>query len=339
VHSRKRVRWRLTSSFQRALDTLFGSTEVFAERLAALTDGYFELRPHPAGEIVPPLEVMDAVQQGTVPVGHTASYYYTGKNPALAFDAGVPWGLNYRQQMSWLLHGGGLELTRALYADFNIVNFPAGSTGTQMGGWFREEVDSLADLEGLRMRIPGLAAEVMDRLGVTVQVIGGPEIYQALERGLIDAAEWVGTHADEKIGFHEIARYYYYPGWWEPGPTLSFLVNRDSWNELPADYQQAFQAAAAEASTDMTARYDALNPQALDRLIAAGVQLRPFTEDVLEASMKAAFEIYEEQASADAGYREIYESWKKARAESFRWWNTAELACAKFAFPRPDPPA
>ena len=333
VRTRPRIRWRLASSFPRALDTLYGAGERLAERVEALSGGAFTLRAYPAGELVPPLEVMDAVQQGTVQVCHTASYYYTGKNPALAFDAGVPWGLTARQQSAWMAHRGGLELMRELFADFNIVNFPAGSTGAQMGGWFRRRIETLDDLRGLKMRIPGLGGEVMSRLGVTVQVLAGGEIYQALERGAIDATEWVGPYDDEKLGFHKIASNYYYPGWWEPGPTLSFLVNRDRWAELPAEYQEIFTSAAAEAAADMVSRYDALNPPALARLVAAGISLRRFSDPILEASRHTALELYEELAAGDPGYRRIYEAWKTVRKDSFRWFDTAERAYANFAFP------
>jgi TRAP-type mannitol/chloroaromatic compound transport system substrate-binding protein len=333
VHTRPRVQWRLASSFPRALDTLFGAAETLARRLEVLSGGFFTLRIYPAGELVPILEVMDAVQQGTVQVGHTASYFFTGKNAALAFDTGVPWGLTVRQQNAWMAHRGGLELMRELFADFNIVNLPAGATGAQMGGWFRQPIEVLADLRGLKMRIPGLGGQVMSRLGVTVQVFGGAETYQALERGAIDAAEWAGPYDDEKLGFHKIANHYYYPGWWEPGPTLSFLVNKERWQALPTEYREIFQSAAAEAGAEMTARYDAVNPPALDRLLAAGISLRRFSDEILDASRRASAELYEELAAEDPAYRRVYEAWRAVRDDSFRWFDTAERAYADFAFP------
>jgi TRAP-type mannitol/chloroaromatic compound transport system substrate-binding protein len=334
VKVRRRVQWRLASSFPRGLDTLYGSAEVLAERVAALSGGMFRIRPYPAGEIVPPLQVLDAVQQGTVQANHTASYYFTGKNPALAFDCGVPFGLTARQQFAWLYHGGGMELMRELFADFNVLSFPAGSTGVQMGGWFKREVQTLADLKGLKMRIPGLGGEVMSRLGVTVQVLAGGDIYPALERGAIDATEWVGPYDDEKLGFQQVVQNYYYPGWWEPGPTLSFYVNRNAWDELPDEYREMFSSAATDAAMLTTARYDALNPPALDRLLAQGVKLRRFPDDIMRAALEASFELYEEQAAKDQGYRRIYESWRGARRELYRWFDTAELAYAGFAYPR-----
>lgn len=336
VHTQPRIRWRLVSSYPRSLDTLYGINDYVAERLDLLTDGRFSLRPYPAGEIVPAFQVLDAVQQGTVQLGHSASYYYIGKNPALAFDAGVPFGLTARQQHSWLYEGGGLALVNELFADFNVISFPGGSTGVQMGGWFRRPLDGLSDLGGLKMRIPGLGGEVMSRLGVSVQLLAGGEIYQALERGAIDATEWVGPYDDEKLGFHKIAAYYYYPGWWEPGPTLSFYINRDAWNSLPFSYREILRSVTIEAAMIMTARYDAKNPPALQRLIKAGVKLRPFSDDIMEAAYLASFELYEEQAAADPAYRKIYEAWKRARSDSYRWFNTAEQAYARFAFGRAD---
>ena len=332
VHTQKSVTWRLASSFPRSLDTIYGSAEVLAERVEALSEGRFRIRCYPGGEIVPSVQVMDAAQQGTVQVGHTASYYFIGKNPALAFDSCVPFGLTSRQQTAWLIEGGGLELMRGVFADFNLTTFLAGNTGTQMGGWFKRPIDSAEDLKGLRMRIPGLGGQVMDRLGVTVQLLAGGEIYPALERGVIDATEWVGPYDDEKLGFHKIAKYYYYPGWWEPGPSLSYHVNLDAWAKLPKGYREIFASAASESATVMQARYDQRNPAALVRLVAAGVEMRPFSDDLMRAARAASLEMLEEYAAGDHTYRTIYESWKQARSAAYRWFGTAELAYARFAF-------
>ncbi|MGD8395727.1 MAG: TRAP transporter substrate-binding protein [Candidatus Eiseniibacteriota bacterium] len=334
VHTTKHVRWRLASSFPRGLDTIYGAAEVLAARLDTLSGGRFEVRPYPAGEIVPPLQVLDAVQQGTVHIGQTASYYFTGKNPALAFDTCVPFGLTARQQTAWLLEGGGLELIHELLADFNIVSFPSGNTGAQMGGWFQREIATPEDLRGLKFRIPGLGGEVMSRLGSTVQVLAGGDIFPALERGTIDATEWVGPYDDEKLGFYKVARFYYYPGWWEPGPSLSFYVNRDAWNGLPGVDQELFRTAAREAAGTMQARYDARNPAALARLLANGVELRRFSPAIMAAAEAAATDIMEEAAAGDATYRRVYETWSKARRELFDWFGTAELAYAEAAFSR-----
>ena len=333
----QKIRWRLASSFPRALDTIFGCAEVFADRLKAMTDGQFDIRVHPAGELVPGLEVMDAVQQGTAQVGHTCSYYYTGKNPALAFDTCVPFGLNARQQTAWLLEAGGLKLIHELFSDFGIITFPGGNTGTQMGGWFKKELMSAADLNGLKMRIPGMGGKVMSRLGANVQVIAGGEIYPALERGAIDATEWVGPYDDEKLGFYKVAKNYYYPGWWEPGPSLSFYVNKKAWEGLPASYQAAFQQAAMASGMTMQNRYDAQNPPALKRLLNQGVQLRPFPADLMTAAKAESLAMLEEEAAKEKGYRKVYDHWKKYRTETFDWFGKAELAYANAAFGKGTP--
>jgi TRAP-type mannitol/chloroaromatic compound transport system substrate-binding protein len=332
VHAREIVQWRLASSFPRGLDALYGSAERLAERLEQLTEGRFRIRPYAAGELVPALQVLDAAQQGTVQVGHSAGYYYTGKNEALAFDTGVPFGLTSRQQSAWLYEGGGLELMHGLYADFGVVSFPAGNTGAQMGGWFKREIRTVGDLRGLKMRIPGMGAQVMNRLGVTVQVLGGPEIFPALERGAIDATEWVGPYDDEKLGLQRAAQYYYYPGWWEPGPSMSFMVNRRAWDALPGTYREAFQVAAAYAAQRTQMIYDVQNPRALDRLVAGGTRLRRFSDEIMNACANATRDLLEQQAARDAVYRRVYDAFREFRDDSFRWFGTAESAYADFAF-------
>ncbi len=326
------VRWRLASSYPRTVDAIFDTSTRAAESLAAMTDGRFQLRAYEANELVPAFEVMDAVQQGTVQVGHSPSYYYTGKAAVLAFDTCVPFGLNARQQHAWLYDAGGLELIREIFSDFNILPFPAGNTGAQMGGWFRREIQTPEDLNGLKMRIPGLGAEVMDRLGVTVQNLAAQEIYPALERGAIDAVEWVGPYDDEKLGFQNAARFYYYPGWWEPGPSTTFQVNRDAWDELPSTYQEAFRVAVRSAAHGVETTYDARNPAALRRLVEGGVQLRAFSPEIMEVSRVASQEILEERAAADATYRRVYDHWLAFRTEVFDWFSRAEWAYANAAF-------
>jgi TRAP-type mannitol/chloroaromatic compound transport system substrate-binding protein len=327
------VRWRLASSFPKSLDTIYGAAEVLAARVSELTGGRFQIRPYQAGELVPGLQVMDAVQQGTVEVGHTASYYYVGKAQVLAFDTAVPFGLTVRQQNAWMYYGGGLELFRSIFADFGIIQFPGGNTGTQMGGWFRKEIKGLADMRGLKMRIPGPGGTVMSRLGVVPQVLAGGDIYPALERGVVDAAEWVGPYDDEKLGFYKVAKFYYYPGWHEPSAMLSYYVNLREWQRLPKEYQQAFEVAAAEANLAMMARYDQVNPPALQRLLRAGVRLRKWPAEVMRAAQKAAFDWYEEEAAKDATYRRVYTAWKTFREEQYRWHAVAELGYEQFAFP------
>lgn len=326
------VTWRLASSFPRSLDILFGGSERFAARVSALTGGRFTIRSYPAGELVPGLQVMDAVQQGTVHCGHTVSYYYMGKHPALAFETGVPFGLTARQHNAWMNEGGGLAALRELFATFGIIQFPAGNTGAQFGGWFRRPINSVADLRGLRMRIPGLGGEVMSRLGVSVQVLAGGEIYPALERGAIDATEWIGPYDDEKLGFHRVARNYYYPGWHEPGVTLTLMVNQQAYAELPESYQAAIAVAAAEQNANTLERYDAQNPPALERLRADGVAVLPFPEDVMAAAWRESNALLEERSAADETFRAIYEPWHAFRTSAFRYFNGVEQAYSAFAF-------
>ena len=332
VVSGKRVRWRLGSSFPASLDTIYGAAEVLADAVREMSGGLFEIRVFQGGELVPALQEMDAVQQGAVEVGQTCSYYYRGKNPALAFDTCVPFGLNARQQMAWLYEGGGLEAMQRLYADFGIVLFHSGNTGAQMGGWFRRPVESLADLQGLSMRIPGLGGAVMDRLGVSVQVLGGGDIYPALERGAIDATEWVGPYDDLKLDFVAVAKNYYYPGWWEPGPAMSLLVNQKAWEALPVEYQAIFRAAAEKATATMQRRYDAKNPIALVTLLEKGAVLRPFSDDILREARAAAESLLDDEAAKDGGYKRILDDWRVFRDRSFRWFGSNELAYARFAF-------
>ncbi|HWV57508.1 MAG TPA: TRAP transporter substrate-binding protein DctP [Longimicrobiales bacterium] len=334
VVTRPNIQWRMASSYTRSLDALYGAVEVLSQTVANLTDGRFQIRAYPAGEIVPALQVLDAVEQGTVQVGQTASYYYTGKHAAFAFDTCLPFGLTSRQHHSWMAHGGGMELMRELFAEFGLVNFLACNTGAQMGGWFRREINSVADLRGLTMRIPGLGGEVMSRLGVRVQVLGGAELFPALERGAIDAAEWVGPYDDERLGLHQVAPYYYYPGWWEPCGAVSFIVNKRAWEQLPVEYQHAFEAAVATAGPYTQWVYDARNPEALDRLLQSGTRLRRFPDDVMRAAQEVSTEIAQSHAAADPRlYGRIYESWSRFRESAYRWFATAEYEYMRFAFP------
>ncbi len=324
------IRWRIASSFPKSLDVLFGAAEHIGRRVAQITGNKFQIRAFAAGEIVPGLQVLDAVQAGTVECGHTASYYYVGKNPAFAFDTTVPFGLNTRQHNAWMYAGGGLELIRELYKDYGCISFPAGNTGAQMGGWFRKEIKTVADLKGLKFRIAGIAGQMLAKLGVVPQQIAGGDIYPALEKGTIDATEWVGPYDDEKLGFHKVAKYYYYPGFWEGTAQLSFLVNQKKWDELPKEYQYALETACAEANILMTAQYDTKNPEALRRLVGGGAQLRGFPRPVMEACMAAAFELYEEIAQKNAQFKKVYDAWNKFRSDEQLWFRVAEHSFDSF---------
>lgn len=324
------VSWRMATSWPQALDTIYGGAQTVSDRVSALSGGKFTIEAYAAGEIVPGLEVLDAVQAGTVECGHTASYYYVGKNPALAFGTTVPFGLNAQQQNAWLYHGGGLEAMHKLYADFGVINFPAGNTGAQMGGWFKQPVNSVSDLQGLKMRIPGLGGKVMAALGVNVQVLPGGEIFLALDRNAIDAAEFVGPYDDEKLGLADAADFYYYPGWWEPGATLELQVNLQAWEQLPTEYQEILKTAAYEANINMLAKYDALNGAALKRLVDKGVQLTPYSNEIMQAAEAAAFEIYEQDASNDATFREVYDNWRTFRDSVYDWNQINELSFSQY---------
>ena len=317
--------WEMPTSWPVALDTIFGGAQTFAETVGALTGGRFTINPRPAAEVAPGTEVLNVVQEGAFPIGHTASYYYVGKSPVTAFGTALPFGLTAQQQNSWLYDGGGLQMMQEVYAKlFNVIQFPAGNTGVQMGGWFRKEINTVADLQGLKMRIPGLGGQVMAKLGVTVQTLPGGEIFQALQTGAIDAAEWVGPYDDEKLGLQKAAQYYYSPGWWEPGPTLEVEINLDEWNKLPAFYQEVIKTSAYVANMTMLARYDARNNDALGRLIEGGVQLRSYSQEIMDAAETASFALYDELAGKDADFAAVYEEWKKFRERIYAWHNINE---------------
>jgi TRAP-type mannitol/chloroaromatic compound transport system substrate-binding protein len=320
-----KINWRLTSSYPKSLDTLFGISTQVAKRVAEATDGNFQIQTFAAGEIVPALQALDAVQNGTVECSHTLASFYIGKDTAFAFETSLPFGLNTRQQNAWLYQGGGLELCRDLMKKFGVHTIPSGNTGAQMGGWFRKEIKSAADLQGLKFRIAGLGGQIMAKLGVVPQTLGGGDIYPALERGTIDAAEFSGPYDDEKLGFVKVAKYYYYPGFWEGCANVSFIANQEKWNGLPAHYRAVVEAACAEANALCMAKYDHGNPDALLRLIASGAELRAFPQDVMQAAFKEAFALYADQAAKNPNFKTLWDSflpyWKKEQL----WFRVAEL--------------
>jgi TRAP-type mannitol/chloroaromatic compound transport system substrate-binding protein len=330
AQSQPEIKWRLTSSFPKSLDTLYGGAEYLAKRVAETTDNKFQIHVFAAGEIVPGLQVLDAVQNGTVEMAHTAPYYFFGKDATFAFDCAVPFGMNARQQSAWWVHGGGAALLRDFYKDYNVYNIPTGNTGTQMGGWFRKEIKTVKDLEGLKFRVGGFAGQVLIKLGVVPQQIAGGDIYPALEKGTIDAAEWVGPYDDEKLGFYKIAKYYYYPGWWEGGAQLSTYVGLDKWSTLPKSYQAALESACAEASTWILAKYDAQNPDALKRLLAGGAELRGFTPQIMDACYKAAQQVYAETSAKNAKFKKVYDPWKKFLDDEYEWFQVADVTYDNF---------
>ncbi|CAN1511117.1 FcbT1 TRAP-type mannitol/chloroaromatic compound transport system, periplasmic component [Rhabdaerophilaceae bacterium] len=325
AQSTPEVKWRLTSSFPKSLDTIYGASEVFAKAVAEMTDNKFQIQVFAAGEIVPGLQAQDAITNGTVEIAHTASYYYVGKDPTFAFGTAVPFGLNARQQNAWFIHGGGNELMNEFYGGYNIHSLLGGNTGCQMGGWFRKEIKSVADINGLKMRIGGFAGRVLQKLGAVPQQIAGGDIYPALEKGTIDAAEWVGPYDDQKLGFNKVAPVYHFPGWWEGGAMLHFFINKAKWDGLPKVYKAILENAAQTANTDMTAKYDARNPGAMKALFAAGTQFRPFPADVMQACYKASNELYAETAATNPKFKKVHDSMMAFRNDEYLWWQVAEL--------------
>lgn len=330
AQSSPEIKWRLTSSFPKSLDTIYGAAEVFAKQVAEMTDNKFQIQVFAGGEIVPPLQAADAVTNGTVEMCHTASYYFWGKDPTFAFGTAVPFGLNSRQQNAWMYQGGGIALMNEFYAKHKIYGLPGGNTGAQMGGWFRKEIKSVADLSGLKMRIGGYAGEVLKRVGGVPQQIAGGDIYPALEKGTIDGTEWVGPYDDEKLGFFKVAQYYYYPGWWEGGAMLNFFFNSDKWNSLPKAYQSILTNAAAHANTVMQARYDTLNPGALKSLLSKGTQLRVFPNDVLEACHKEAQALYAETSAKNPDFKKVHDNYMAFRDDEYLWFQVAEYGYDTF---------
>ncbi|GAB3544025.1 TRAP transporter substrate-binding protein [Noviherbaspirillum agri] len=328
------LNWRMASSFPKTLDTVYGASETFCKRVAQLTNNKLNIRLFAGGEIVPALQVMDAVQAGTVEMAHTAPYYFFGKDPTFAFDCSVPFGLNSRQQTAWMEFGGGKALMREFYKDYGIVNFMGGNSGAQMGGWFRKEIKGVADLQGLKMRVGGYGGRVLARLGLVPQQIAAGDIYPALEKGTIDAAEWIGPYDDEKLGLFKVAPNYYTPGWWEPSTQFSFYLGIKEWEKLPKEYQYAIETAAYEAHVQMQAEYDAKNPAALARLMKNGAKLRTFSKEIMEACWKATNEVNDEEASKNAKFKKIYDQWKRFRQDQNQWASVVEAPMQNFMISR-----
>ena len=326
------VRWRFATMWPKSLDAMHGSAENWAKRVTALTEGRFEIRTFSAGEIVPPPAVFDAVKDGTIECGHVLSSFAFGKNPAIAFDAGMPFGLNTRQQYAWMFDGGGLQLMREVFKQYNIVQFPVGNVGVQMGGWYRKEIKSVADLKGLKFRIGGIGGAILVKLGAVPQQIAPGDIYTSLEKGAIDAAEWIGPYDDEKLGLHKVAKFYYPPGWWEGSAQVTLLINQKAWDALPKLYQDIVECAANEQSLLMIAKYDAKNPDALRRLVAGGAQLRQFPKPVLDACYKATQEFFDENAAKSPEFKKVYDAWSKFRDEENLWFRVAEHSLDSYRY-------
>ncbi|MCA0241292.1 MAG: TRAP transporter substrate-binding protein DctP [Proteobacteria bacterium] len=324
VHAQANVRWRLASSFPKSLDTIFGAAELFAKKVGEMSGGKFQISVHAGGELMPAFGVVDGVQNATVEMAHTAPYYFVGKNETFALGTAIPFGLNARQMTAWMLEGNGLSLMREFYAGYSIINFPGGNTGAQMGGWYRKPITKLADLKGLRFRTVGVTGKVLEQLGVVVQALPGADIYPALEKGTIDAAEWVGPYDDQKLGFNKVAPNYAYPAFWEGGPQLDFFINQKAFDGLSADYKAMVETASAMAHTEMLAKYDAKNPVALRQLVAGGTKLFRYPKDAMDAAFKAANAIYEDLRTKNPAWKKVYDDFVKFRAEQNLWFRFAE---------------
>ena len=324
AQSTPKVTWRLTSSFPKSLDTIYGGAEVLSQRITEATDGNFQIQVFAAGEIVPGLEAANEVGAGNVEACHTVGYYYFGKDPAFAVAAAVPFSLSARGINAWHYHGGGIDLYNEYLAQHSLYALPGGNTGVQMGGWFRKEINTVADMQGLKMRVGGFAGRVMSKLGVVPQQIAGGDIYPALEKGTIDAAEWVGPYDDEKLGFYKVAPYYSYPGWWEGGPTVHFMFNKAKFEELPPTYQSLLKSVSQGVDADMLQKYDYKNPAAIKSLVANGAQLRPFSPEILEACFNAANEVYAEMEATNPAFAKLWQSIKAFRSEYYTWAQVAE---------------
>jgi TRAP-type mannitol/chloroaromatic compound transport system substrate-binding protein len=315
------IRWRLASSFPKSVDALWGAAVTVATLMREMSDGKFIIEPFAAGEIVPGLQVLDAVQNGTVECGHSYSGYYVGKNPALIFDGSLPFGMTVRQHNAWYLFGDGKKLMDEVYDGFGIVSIPMGNTGGQMFGWFRKELKTPADFAGIKMRVAGFGGRVLSKLGVIPQQIAGGDIYPALEKGTIDAAEWVGPYDDEKLGFAKIAKFYYVPGVLELCANSALYVSKAAWASLPPAYQAMLRAACSHALMEMLASYDAKNAKALSRVVAQGAQVSVLSTDILKALRTAAEAVLDDEAVKSEQFKRILDNWRQFRTEQHRWFS------------------
>jgi TRAP-type mannitol/chloroaromatic compound transport system substrate-binding protein len=330
VHAQAVVRWRMASSFPKSLDTLYGGAETIARVVKAMTGGKFEISTHAAGELMPAFGVVDGVQQGSIECAHTAPYYFFGKDETFAMGCAIPFGLNSRQTTAWMIEGNGLKLMREFYAKYNIVNFPAGNTGAQMGGWFRKELKSVSDLKGLKFRIGGFGGRILERIGGIPQNIPAGDIYSALEKGTIDAAEFVGPYDDLKLGLSKVAPNYYYPGWFEGGAQVDLFVNNKALESLTPEYRAILEAACAVAHSDVQAKYDARNPVALKQLVGSGTKLKEFPKDILAAAFAESEKYYEELSDKNENWKKIYPDFRKFRAEQNLWFRFTEATFDRF---------
>ncbi|THJ32255.1 ABC transporter substrate-binding protein [Lampropedia aestuarii] len=320
VHAQQAVRWRLASSFPKSLSTIYGSAEKLSSEVKAMSGGKFEISVHPAGELMPAFGVVDALQGDNIEIGQTAAYYFTGKDPIFAFSTAVPFGLTTLQLNAWKDHGNGRKLLDAFFEKYNFRTASAGNTTTQMGGWYRKEIKTPEDLKGLKMRLGGgVFGEAMAKLGVVAQNIPAGDVYTALEKGTLDAAEFVGPYDDEKLGFNKVAPYYYYPGWWEGSADLEFFINLKKYNELSPENKAILNAATRVAAADMTSKYMAYNPVALKKLVADKTQLKMFSKELMDAGYKASMEVFAEHEAKSPDFKEIHQDMRAFQRDQILW--------------------
>lgn len=324
------INWRMASSFPKSLDTIYGGGEELSTRLKEATDGKFNIQVFAAGEIVPGLDAINAATDGTVESAHSVGYYNWGKDPAFACGADLPFTFSARAKAAYNYHGGGIENYNEFLDQYSLVAYPGGNTGVQMGGWYRKEIKSLEDMKGLKMRIAGLAGRVVEKLGVVPQQVAGGDVYPSLEKGTIDAAEWVGPYDDSKLGFQKVAPYYYYPGFWEGGPTVSFFLNKAKFEELPENYKSLLRTCCQAVDQNMLAKYDIKNPTALKELVGSGAQLRSFSEDILTAAFEASNEVYAELSGENEWFKKQYEAMLQYRDDWYLYAQTAEYSFDTF---------
>jgi len=328
--AKAKYKWKMVTTWPKNFPGLGMGANTVARLITEMSGGRIDVKVYGAKQLVGPFEVFSAVSSGDVEMGHGAAYYWKNKSEAAQFFSAVPVGLKKQEMNGWLYYGGGLKLWKEIYADFNLVPAAAGNTGVQMGGWFNKEIKSIKDLKGLKMRIPGLGGEVLKRAGGTPVSLPGGEIYTALQSGAIDATEWVGPYNDLAFGFHKVAKYYYYPGWHEPGTTLEAIVNKKAFDALPKDLQTIVESACAVANQDMLAEYTAKNNAALHKLVHQHkVNLKPFPVDVLKKIKNLSDDVVAEIAAKDKMGKKVYESFKKFRDQARAWHDVSEYAYYK----------
>ncbi|MFC4299306.1 TRAP transporter substrate-binding protein [Castellaniella hirudinis] len=324
AQSEPKLNWRLVSAYPKSLDVIFNTATMLADHVRVLTNGKFNIQVFAAGELVPPFQSADAAAAGTVEMAYMPPQYNWGKDPTWALGSSIPFGLNTRQTNAWLYYGGGNDLLNDFYQQHGLYGLPCGNTSAQMGGWFRKEINAVEDLKGLKLRVGGYVGKVLEKLGAVPQAIPAGEIYTSLERGTIDAAEWIGPYDDEKLGLYKVAPYYYYPGWWEGQSLIYTFVNAGKWKELPPVYQQAVRVACEAVNGNVVAHYDHENPQAIRRLVANGAKLRLFKKEVLDACWNASNEVAAELSSGNANFKKIYDSQVSFRRDAYLWAQIAE---------------